>query len=81
MTDLESDEYDWRWHLSCINMIVGALAKYDWRQRLHGSDSDHHVECIYEPFVFSHSVATSSSKYNCCSLQPVQLGLWAAVDM
>jgi len=33
------------------------------------------VECIYELYVFSHLVATSSAECNCCS--PL---LWAAVD-
>jgi len=36
------------------------------------------VECIYQPYVFSHSVATSSAECNRCS--SLQLGLWAAVD-
>jgi len=34
------------------------------------------VECIYEPYVLSHSVAMSSADCNCCS--PIQLGLLAA---
>jgi len=36
------------------------------------------VKCIYEPYAFSHSAATSSAECNRCS--PLQLGLWAAVD-
>jgi len=36
------------------------------------------VECIYEPYDFSHSAAASSAECNCCS--PLQLRLWAAVD-
>jgi len=34
MTDLDSDEYDWRRRLSHTNMTSGALGKYDWRRRL-----------------------------------------------
>jgi len=36
------------------------------------------VEYIYEPYVFSHSVATSSA--DCNHYSPLQLGLLAAVD-
>jgi len=36
------------------------------------------VEYIYKPYVFNHSVATSSAECNRCS--PIQLGLWTAVD-
>jgi len=36
------------------------------------------LECIYELYIFSHSVATSSAECNRCS--PLQLGLWAAVE-
>jgi len=41
MTDLDSDEYDWRRRLSRINMTGGDLAKYDWRRRLRGGGSGH----------------------------------------
>ena len=36
------------------------------------------VKFIYEPYVFSHSVATLSAE--CNRSPPLQLGLWAAVD-
>ena len=36
MTDLDSDEYDWRQRLSHTNMTGGALGKHDWRRRLRG---------------------------------------------
>jgi len=42
MTDLDSDEYDWRRRLSHINMTGGDLAKYDWRRRLRGGGSGHY---------------------------------------
>jgi len=34
MTDLDSDEYDWRRRLSHTNMTGGALGKYARQRRL-----------------------------------------------
>jgi len=39
MTDLDSDEYDWRQRLSHTNMTGGTLGKHDWRRRLRGGGS------------------------------------------
>ena len=36
------------------------------------------VKCIYEQYIFSHSVAMLSAECNRCN--PLQLGLWTAVD-
>jgi len=47
MTDMDSDEYDWRRRLSHINVTVShinvtgdALRKYDWRRQLRGGGCD-----------------------------------------